>query len=510
MTKSKPAEKLLKEIHATHARLDALFQRDPPAAVREARALLQSTELDATNRQMLAAGILIDAGNVAHDIAAVEEGTALYRALRQRHPSHGIDYNYANGLSTLAGLSKEPPWSQPLSAKRREARILFAQTAASDEALRSQALTNEANLLRQSFRRLEAYDAFVAALQADPRNGVASSGIARVLLELVDHGLGPKILCGLANRYLGEAADAEDEIVKYAGEHALKNIRALTSRSTAPPVAKQKTPSGYAGFVATHRLALSLSMELFDPSKQFWDDLKFHSIIEPIVGTGAEIPAVFGMWNVLKADFIAARWLAYTATEEFQETGNYHDTLDYANYGTVQSMAVLAQRAAMDVLDKVAGFATEYLKLPGKPKQVYFHNRWHRDRKDKTMPLVWQSEILKELGEGNPGLLALGDLASDLLSDGPLNARTLLRHSGTHRFVILHDMLGSSRASEFVEHYKQAEFKGTTIATLQMCRAALTYARELVIWRERRLAARDPDAKRFQLQVPPHHQIRGC
>jgi hypothetical protein len=163
----------------------------------------------------------------------------------------------------------------------------------------------------------------------------------------------------------------------------------------------------------------------------------------------------------------------------------------------------------MDVLDKVAGFATEYLKLPGNPKQVYFYKRWHSDRKERTQPLVWQPEVLKELESGNPGLLALGDLASDLLGDGPLNDRALVRHSGTHRFIVLHEMLGASRASAFVEHYEQSEFERTTVECLQMCRAALTYAREMVIWRERRLAARDPHAKRLPLQVPPHHRIRG-
>lgn len=58
-----------------------------------------------------------------------------------------------------------------------------------------------------------------------------------------------------------------------------------------------------------------------------------------------------------------------------RETGAYHDTLDYANYGTNQSLAVFAQRAAMDVLDKVAAFVTEYLGLPGNAKHVYFTNR---------------------------------------------------------------------------------------------------------------------------------------
>lgn len=219
---------------------------------------------------------------------------------------------------------------------------------------------------------------------------------------------------------------------------------------------------------------------------------------------------MFGMWNVLKADFLAARWLAYTAaSQRLRETGEYHDTQDYANYRTKQSLAVIAQRAAFDVPDKVAGFVTEYLGLPGDPKHLYFSNRWYRKRKDRSSPLELQPEILKEVEAGNPGLVALADLASDLEVEGSLGSRRLLRHSGTHRFVVLHDMMVSFRESQFIEHYRQADFETTTVETLQMCRAALTYLRELVVWRERRLAKAQSGKLRGRLYVPSHHWIRG-
>lgn len=501
---------LLKAVSEINARLDRLFQEDPAAAIGAARALFGGSELDDRNRASIAAGVLVDAGQVLKDRPAVEQGTVLFRQLHKTlPPSAGLDYNLANGLNALAALTTEPPWSPTLCALRREARHLYHRAASTtaDVGQRSQALTNQANLLKMSFRRLEAYDAYVAALHADPRNGVASSGVARLLLELVDMRLGPKSLRRLAARYLAEAAASEAEIVKYAGHHALKNIRTLAERATETPVEKQERPRGYAGFVWEHRLALSLSMELFDPAQRFCDTLNLGSVSEPIE-KGPEIPPVFGMWNSLKADYAAARWLAYTASQELRETGRYHDTLDYANYGVNQSLAVLAQRAAVDVLDKVAAFVTQYLELPGDPKHVYFNNRWHTKSKDESAPLEWQPDIVKELESGNPGVLALADLASDLAAGGSLSSRRLLRHSGTHRFVILHDMLAhATRESAFIEHYEQSAFESTTIQTLQMCRAALTYVRELVVWRERRLAA---DGKpRGVLLVPSHHYIRG-
>ena len=63
------------------------------------------------------------------------------------------------------------------------------------------------------------------------------------------------------------------------------------------------------------------------------------------------------------------------------------DTLDYARYGIKQSLLVLAQKAAVDVLDKVAAAANVDLKIGGDPQAVSFGTCWHeRDdaKKGKT------------------------------------------------------------------------------------------------------------------------------
>jgi len=200
--------------------------------------------------------------------------------------------------------------------------------------------------------------------------------------------------------------------------------------------------------------------------------------------------------------------VAFRATEEMDETANYQDTLDYANYGVNQSVAVLAQRAAIDVLDKIAGFASEYLGLQGDAHRVYFASRWHTPSKQKNGAWEWQPGVAAEISAGNPGVLALGDLASDVAGDGYLSSHRLLRHTGTHRFVVLHDMLPHTPPpSPFVEHHRQFDFERTTVKTLQMCRAALTYAREMVLWRERRSSV---DGKLCApMYAPPHHEIRG-
>jgi HEPN superfamily protein len=450
---------LVRHVRDHAKRLDRTFDEDPNAAIEAAHALLAGEELDAANRAMLAGGILIDAGSHVKDNAAVQQGTALFRDLHARAPTAATAYNLANGIHASATLSGEPYWSPTQCRMRQEARSLYSE-AAVDEGHRSRALTNLANLLRLSHRRLEAYDAYAAALEADPQNAIASSGIARLLSEIADFRLGPETLHALAARYLAQTNANDAAIVHYAGRHAVQNIRELVKQARAKPSRRRKRPRGYAGFVWEHRLALSYAMEMFNPARRFWDDLGLISISEPMDKGGASVPPVFAMWNSLKADYAAARWLAFRATEEMDETANYQDTLDYANYGVNQSVAVLAQRAAIDVLDKIAGFASEYLGLQGDAHRVYFASRWQTPSKQKNGAWEWQPAVAAEISAGNPGVLALGDLASDLTGDGYLSSHRLLRHTGTHRFVVLHDMLPHTpRPNPFIEHHRQFDFQ---------------------------------------------------
>ena len=128
---------------------------------------------------------------------------------------------------------------------------------------------------------------------------------------------------------------------------------------------------------------------------------------------------------------------------ELPETGFYSDTLDYANYGTRYSGLVLAQKAAFDVLDKIAVAATDYLKLSGNPQHVLFGTRWHvpdpKRRGQLLMPLQWQPEVAAEITAGNSSLIALAELAHDYAS-GYLRAKKEIRNSATHRLIVLHDI----------------------------------------------------------------------
>jgi hypothetical protein len=178
-------------------------------------------------------------------------------------------------------------------------------------------------------------------------------------------------------------------------------------------------------------------------------------------------------------------------------------------YGICESLFTLAQRSAIDILDRIAVAASEYLRIKEPPNSIYFWRRWHvTEGNSLKRPLEWQPVITNEIDKGNTALIALAELAEDIAADGYLQPKRTLRHKSTHRFVILHDMGGSgSRESRYVTHFNVEDFKIQTISALKLVRAALFYFVEMIAIHETQLERKEGSS--VSLEVPLHHWIRG-
>jgi hypothetical protein len=212
------------------------------------------------------------------------------------------------------------------------------------------------------------------------------------------------------------------------------------------------------------------------------------------------------MFNSLKADYLAARYMAFAASEDtIPETGKYADTLDYAVYGVRESVRLLAQRAAFDLLDKIAVAATAYLGIADGPKGVGFVSRWLRP--GASVP-VWSEQIQKLGLTTNPGVIALSEIALDLQQPGFLRHVKSLRNAGTHRFVVAMDFRDSTeQEGKFVEYYGREELNRQIVGTLRLGRAALFYLVDLISHEEvRRKEGKGPIPP---LHLPDHHWVRG-
>ena len=504
----------LKLFGLEQARLQSLVDEDPVKALKEARALSSDKPVGGVLFTGLKAGILIDAGSCAKDKQAIEDGIALFKGLVTASPKQAdFHYNLGNGLVALADL--EPytgyDWYLITAATRREGRSNFQQAISSDNNHRivSVALTNLGSALWKAHRWAEAYDAYARALTHDGSNAMASTGAAKVLLRCAARGIGDKqVLQSVAARHLETARLHPERIAELAGVRAQEQLSKLLQKQLAggePPDLSQA--SEYEKFVAVHRLALSPTIEGLDCSLKRWDSLRFNSITEP-VGNDSGVPALFAMLNVMKSDFLAARYLAYQALSgTFPESGFYADTLDYAVYGVVPSMLSLAQRACIDVLDKIAVATSEYFAIPGPAGHVYFSNRWFANSK-KGQPLAWHPSLRPHIDKGNTAVIALAEISLDVGEGGALHRKKAYRHSSTHRFTVLHDLgCNPSRESAHVEHCEIADFKSHLIESLQLARAAVLYFVEMISITEN--ADTTSPEKKLPISVPSHHYIRG-
>ena len=503
----------LDAFNQTRMRLQSLMDENPAKAIEEARLLPSDTPVGGILYTSLKASVLIDAGSSARNKQAIEEGIDIFRRLVAESPKQAsFHYNLANGLMALA--DQQPyagsAWYLDTASLRSEGRSHLEKAISSKDnaPILSTALANLGNALIRSHRWVEAYDAYTAALGYDRSNAIASTGAAKVLLRCSDRGIGNRrILLAVAARHLKAASVHPGRIAELAGKRAQDELTPLLQMQLPESNPPDLTgASDYEKFVARHRLALSLTIEGLDCSLKRWDSLRFDSITEPVGTSG--VPPLFAMLNVMKSDFLAARYLAYQAlTAEFPDSGFYTDTLDYAVYGIVPSLLSLAQRACIDVLDKIAAATTEYFTIPGNAKVVYFWSRWFENPREGP-PFVWHSSLQPHIDRGNTAIVALADISFDIDEGGFLVRKKAFRHSSTHRFTVLHDMgCTPSRESEQIEHSEIHEFKDQLIESLQLARAAILYFVEMISIAEKSHKARS--GKVGTITVPSHHYIRG-
>lgn len=485
-----------------------LLDTDPKEAIIQARELEEDE-----NSLHLKCALLIDGGSAVGDREAIGEGVNIAKELRDKYQNnYYIEYNLANGFSALANTTDvtRPDWYLATHELRLDARQLWNNVAKSgkdDPEIASQAYTNLGNALSKSYRWVEAFDAYNDALSLDPVNGVAAAGAAEILKYCLEHGIGePDILKRSINAYSEIVRGSEETILKYAGKRALESI--ASSLSFHETTATESEPlRGYEAFVSKHRLALSLTVGGASFSNKRWDDIAIDSVMVDGQET-FQVPPIFAMFNILKSDYMLARWLTYSAlNESIPDSGHYADTLDFANYGTKYSMLTVAQKSAIDVLDKLAVASLEYLNIGG-AKNTDFKNAWFK--KSENESFEWKDKIKEAIHAGNPALIALMELSSDFSNkNGFLKSISSLRNASTHRFVVLHDMGDiKETAQQVIEHYDINDFVRSLIETLRVVRSALLYFVEMIAYTED-IKHRNSKGLVGHLEVPSHHYIRG-
>lgn len=493
-------------------RLNALVDDDPEAAISEASNLGGDFE-----NQLLKAAIFVDAGAATNNKMVIESGIEIFQSVLKEYPlSYDLVYNLGNGYHALAIATpySDFSWYQETNANRQKARSLFYRAASgthSSKDTKSQSLTNLANIHWASYRWVEAYDFYMKALEENPNNGVASSGALKMLRYAIAQNMGDEELLSQEIERLAAHVKSNIETIQaYAGTSGVKGV--LGEIEEIPEIKREASLLGkdcFLDFVIRNNLALSPTIHSFQPDISRWDDLSISSVTVK-TSDGGVVPEIFAMFNVIKSDYILARHILFgSSSRDFADSGAYGDTLDYACYGVNESALALAQRVALDILDKVAVASLSYLGVGG-ARSTSFKSAWF---KDEPSGKKFSSKILKEIEAGNAALLALSEMSNDLSDSeqGYLYEKQQARNSTTHRFTVLHDFgsLPESR-SRCIEHYDYDEFSRETMSTLKLARSAIIYLVQMVNLREQR-AQRLHDDKGDILMpmiVPSHHNIR--
>lgn len=469
----------------------------------------------AVGLEVLANGDVIGAGTrgliaqiaIDHDDSSLlaEIAGVLRRRVQSAAPLSLDLYHLGNVLMQVSELDGcgDPDRYLQGHPERREGRRALAMTGdLDDDESATKALTNLGNWLDGSGRWVEAYDAYLTALEREPDNGMAYGNAAELLFwrSLQPGAHQPHLYALGCELALLERAH-RDKTLLYGGH--LAAARFDTFPTDGGGVHPQTPPEeSYARWVEDERLALGLTVEGLAVGPQ-WDDVGIDRLHVASERIGASVPALFAMMNTIKQDYLLARQLAFHALGRVPaaDTATYANTLDEAVYGQGPAELTLAQRAALDLLDRLAVMVNEYLEIGIDPRRVTFKGLWTVNKHAE-----WRPAIRDEVAKGNRSILALADLSFDLDDGGYLFPFKSLRNAGTHRFVVLHDVVDTFDPSNAVEHMDLADYEESLLATLRIARAAILYVVELIRVREERIA---PGGPAVYLDVPDHHPGRG-
>lgn len=199
-----------------------------------------------------------------------------------------------------------------------------------------------------------------------------------------------------------------------------------------------------------------------------------------------DAPDYHGFFNLLKQEFVSARWLYYEGvacdrTHFSDRNVLLYDTLDHPVYGLAAEKVKIAFRVAYALFDKIAFFLKNYLSLDVPDKKINARTLWHEPTGSvKTLrpqladlqnwPLRGLYWLCKDLYEAKQGF-------EEALEP---EARKLhgIRNYMEHRYFKLQkDSTPNARPAkgQLVFSVSITDFQAKTLQILKMVRAALIY-----------------------------------
>jgi hypothetical protein len=388
-----------------------------------------------------------------------------------------------------------------------------------------QIFTNLANQINTVGRFVEAQEYWNRALTKSPRFGMALGnrgfGLAEYARALYDPGHQRVFLCQAHKSLSAALSDkANYEGRGYDGAKAFfTNIRdQIAARIDVEKVERgtdldrhevgtSEEERAYRLWCLNNTLFLNPLNDLGPQPIAARDILHLPPFVTPI----DEPPALLGLFNQLKQEFVTARWLYYDGTSRqrvhFADRGvSLYNTLDYPTYSIAVEKVKAAYRLAYSLFDKIAFFLNAYLDLRLDESRVYFRRVWYlnADRKQGVRPELDRSE--------NWPLRGLYWLAKDLfekdfhdITEPDAQALYAIRNQLEHRYLKVHEIYSLPPASpstldrmwidDLAYSVHREDFEAKTLRVLKHARAGLVYV-SLAMHSEERRRAKGKDNSR--------------
>ncbi|MEZ5583064.1 MAG: LA2681 family HEPN domain-containing protein [Candidatus Competibacteraceae bacterium] len=271
---------------------------------------------------------------------------------------------------------------------------------------------------------------------------------------------------------------------------SVANWNKITPKIPAFRRGRSKIEQSYRKWCVSRRLVLNPVNDLFDKIDSLQDTLTLPSITIQKHESVLALPAPFGIFNQLKQEFVAARFLVFEATREqhlplhFADQGVIlYDSLDYRYYRLWIEKLKMAFLSAHAILDKVAYLINDYWKLGRPIRSVSFNSIWFSGGRQHR-------QISGEFSADNWPLRGLFSLSRDFYyqtnSNRPLDpeARILheIRNHIAHKYLRVHDSMFYSAEGERARHGREMSFPVTeaelakqSVKLLKLVRSSLIY-----------------------------------
>jgi tetratricopeptide (TPR) repeat protein len=393
-------------------------------------------------------GLLINIGDALNDLRIIEEGKQLLeidfkKIVAINDLTSSANYNLANAFLFKENLEKNSKFflvgQNNLNSAKSHYRIAL-NLEKSNQVL-AQIFVNLGICFDRLGRVVEALECYDKALSLKPNFGMALGNKGKELLyyaELCGEHQGRltleaySLLKSAISEVTPESANHFSILVKYIEKNAkglpLDNPPKLPGYKIE---SKSKFEEYLINFCLKNSLYLNVCRFCQECNAAIGDTVTIKSMIVPANDKSYLILSSY--LNEIKQDFVTARLLLILSIypkmnlEFFDKRVTIIDTLD----NTITNVRIQLVKAAFttfyNILDKLAFFINDYLKLGIKEEKISFSNIWYMDK---------SRDYIKEkiVNSNNASLNAIFDIHKDL-DYGIYYKLKNTRNALTHRFV---------------------------------------------------------------------------